>query len=478
MIIPKFLRSLWLACPSIVMHLMLAYCGAAQAAELDTRPTAAPDAVFTVQAEGQRAIVRVLTHADSCPSILWGGQTAQVMTLRTAAATLPARQDALQADSKPAVFDVRTCEATWPQGVQSASVAGTALSAPRADVKRIVIIADTGCRMKASENAFQDCNDPAKWPFAKVAQSAAAKHPDLVIHIGDIHYRESPCPAGNAGCANLAWGYGYDAWQSDFFKPASPLLAAAPWVFVRGNHESCARAGQGWFRFIDTQPWTEARSCNQSESDKDADYSQPYAVSLSPYAQLLVFDSSKTSGKPYSAKDLAFSKYQAEMQAVQQLALQKPHNFFMSHHPLLAVAPFKNTSKLKDGGNLGLTSVFETLHPERLLPDGIDASLHGHLHFFEAISFKTAHPASIIMGNAGSANEGTVATTAALGQKLHGNAVVEDYAATAAYGFATLDRVDGGESGVWLLTEFDTDGKAVFLCKLQNNKSQCKAAGL
>jgi hypothetical protein len=468
----KLTRPAWRTWLQTVMLLALVCNCASKAAAMDAAPKAV-DAVFTVQAEGQRAVVRVLTHADSCPSIVWSGKPSQVMTSRAVAATLPVRQDALQADSKPAVFDVLTCEATWPQGVQNASVAGTALRAPRADIQRIVIIADTGCRMKGSENAFQDCNDPAKWPFAKVAQSAAAKHPDLVIHIGDIHYRESPCPAGNAGCANVAWGYGYDAWQADFFKPAAPLLAAAPWVFVRGNHEICARAGQGWYRFIDAQPWSEARSCNQSALDHDADFSQPYAVSLSPSAQLLVFDSSKTSGKPYNSKDLAFSKYKAEMQLVQQLARQKPHSFFMSHHPLLAVAPSKNGSVFKDGGSLGLTSVFETLYPTRLLPDGIDASMHGHLHFFEAISFKTAHPASLIMGNSGSGNEGAVATALKAGANLHGSAIVEDYAATAAYGFVTLDRVDSGQSGDWMLTEYDTDGQAVFHCKIQNGKSQC-----
>ena len=474
----QHLPPMWPAWLFIVMSVALASSLTSPARAADLASVVAPDAVFTVQAEGQRAIVRALTRADHCPSVLWSDKTAEVMRLRVAAATLPARRDAVQADSKPAVFDVRTCEATWPQGVQSASLAGMPLAAPRPDIKRIVIIADTGCRMKASESAFQDCNDPAEWPFAKVAESAAAKHPDLVIHIGDMHYRESPCPTGNAGCANVTWGYGYDAWQADFFKPAAPLLAAAPWVFVRGNHESCARAGQGWFRFIDAYPWSEGRSCNQPELDNEADYSEPYAVNLSPSAQLLIFDSSKTSGKPLSPKSLSFRKYQSDMKVVQQLALQKPHSFFMSHHPLLAVAPSKDTGQLKNGGNLGLTSVFEALYPERLFPDGIDASLHGHLHFFEAISFKTAHPASIVMGNAGSANEGALATTFTLGEKLHGNAVVEDYMASAAYGFATLDRVDGGESGAWLLTEFDPDGKAVVLCKIQNKKSQCTKVSL
>jgi hypothetical protein len=47
------------------------------------------------------------------------------------------------------------------------------------------------------------------------------------------------------------WGYGWDTWKADFFDPAQALLKAAPWVMVRGNHETCTRAGQGWWRFLD-----------------------------------------------------------------------------------------------------------------------------------------------------------------------------------------------------------------------------------
>ena len=70
-------------------------------------------------------------------------------------------------------------------------------------------------------------------------------HPDLVVHVGDYHYRENACPAGDAGCSTSPWGYGWDAWDADFFTPAKRLLAVAPWIVVRGNHESCDRAGQG-----------------------------------------------------------------------------------------------------------------------------------------------------------------------------------------------------------------------------------------
>ena len=30
-------------------------------------------------------------------------------------------------------------------------------------------------------------------------------------------------------------------------QPAAELLATAPWVVARGNHELCSRAGLGWF---------------------------------------------------------------------------------------------------------------------------------------------------------------------------------------------------------------------------------------
>lgn len=113
---------------------------------------------------------------------------------------------------------------------------------------------DTGGRIKAAGKATQACNDPAKFPFARIAARAAAGHRDLIVHVGDYHYRETPCPDAVHGCDAIPWGYGWDAWAADFFTAASPLLAAAPTAPVRGNHESCARAGQGWWRFLDRWP--------------------------------------------------------------------------------------------------------------------------------------------------------------------------------------------------------------------------------
>ena len=435
---------------------------------------AEPLAVFTVQSAGKLAIARVLTRAASCPAVVWNGKYAQAMTARAAPATVAVRGDAAQSDNKPAVFDVLTCEAIWPRGITSARVGQRAVPSPRAAINRIVLIADTGCRMKATDKAFQPCTDAKSWPFAQVSKSAAALKPDLVVHIGDIHYRESPCPADMAACANSPWGYGVDAWQADFFDPARPLLAAAPWVLVRGNHESCTRAGQGWFRFMDAQPWTPQRSCNESAHDDDADFSEPYAVPLDAYSQFIVFDSSQSSGKAYQPGDPAFAKYSDAMKTVERLSKGKPNSIFLSHHPLQAVVPAKEGEGFKAAGSKGLQSVFSTAYPERLFPDGVTVAMHGHVHLFESISFKGRQPASLVLGNAGSANEGRVPTRLPPGTELYPGAEVQDYAARAEYGFATLDRQKGKPAGRWLLTEYTEMGVAVMRCQVADGKSRCK----
>jgi hypothetical protein len=429
--------------------------------------------VYTVQAPNDRWVVRALTKAHHCPTITWGKQRPVAMALRAPQAVVPARSDSAQSDNKPSVFDVSSCEAEWPKNVHSAQVEGVDVPAPPQQINRILIIADTGCRLKASENAFQDCNDADKWPFQKVANSAAKVKADLVVHIGDIHYRESPCPEARTGCAGATWGYGWDAWRDDFFVPAQQLLSAAPWLFVRGNHESCFRAGQGWFRFVDALPWTQERNCNDPANDMKGDFSDPFVASISKNSQFLVFDSSKSSGKPYKAEDLAFRKYQEQLKIAKQLTATKPESFFINHHPLLAAAPSPDATKFKAGGSGGLQSVFSSIEPTRLFPAGITVSMHGHIHLFEAISFETDHPVSLVMGNSGSMNEGFAPNVIQQTDRLYKDAVVENYASRSEYGFATMDRTEENGKDVWVLTEYTTEGIAVIQCQIKAAKSRC-----
>lgn len=429
----------------------------------------AVQAVFTVQGEGGRAVVRALSAAGQCPFIQWDGAAPRKMAVRAEPAVVPVRGGAAQPDSKEAVFPVLTCEAEVPSGVQQARIEGVNLPVPRPEIRRIVVIADTGCRMKQSEDAFQPCNDADKWPFAQIAAQAAALKPDLVIHLGDLHYRESPCPAGNAGCANSPWGYGYDAWNADLFQPARPLLAAAPWVFVRGNHETCARAGQGWFRFVDAMPWSEARSCNDRKNDANSDFSNPYTVPLSDRDQLIVFDSSRTGSKPYTPQDEAYQRYALQVQQVALQAQLRAHSMFLSHHPVLGFAKSKVAGQV-GSGSMALQSVMHDVQGEGLFPAQISAALHGHTHLFESVSFSSAHPVALVLGNSGSANEGGLPKSLPAGSSPAPGAVVEDFSTRSGFGFATLDRQKSG----WTLMEWNVQGQAMIRCQLQERKSRCE----
>src|SRR5204862_199481 len=82
-----------------------------------------------------------------------------------------------------------TCELAIPRDARRAVYAGRDLPLPKPQPRRIVVPGDTGCRILGPTDA-QPCDDPARWPFARVARAAAATHPDLVIHVGDYPYRE------------------------------------------------------------------------------------------------------------------------------------------------------------------------------------------------------------------------------------------------------------------------------------------------
>lgn len=459
--------------------LLLLYAGCAQ----PVSPPAAPaiQAAFTVQSAG-RAYARVITSAAACPELTVEGAAGAVpMTVRALPAVVPPRDAGAQTGGKPAVFRVLTCEAELPAklvyGTARVTVGGRELPLPRTDVNTIVIVGDTGCRMKQPGNFFQDCEHASTWPLEQIAQRAAALKPDLVVHVGDYHYRESPCPDDRPGCANGPWGYGYDAWDADFFRPARVLLAAAPWVYVRGNHESCFRAGQGWFRFLAQEPWTAQRSCDDPRADADADYSAPYAVPLGlggrADTQLIVFDSSHASDRAYDAGNPGYRKYFEELQAVDRLVQQVLHSIFLSHHPVLAFAPVRSgVSIVAAPGNAGLQSVMSAIHPGRLFAPGIDLAMHGHVHLFEAVSFSSGQPATLVLGNSGSYRDFALPSPLPHGAEPAAGAVVQEFASNREFGFASLQR----QGADWLLTERDVEGRAVMRCTLHGAVCHCVPA--
>ncbi len=153
--------------------------------------------------EGGKPIVRIVVNTISdCPSLIADGKSLAM------APRMPPPDNLHVA-----------CQATIPDGTKSASVNGQALPLPKPNPKHIDVIGDTGCRIK--DQRIQDCNDPAMWPFLQVAADVANDKPELVIHVGDFLYRESPCPpASQAQCGGTPAGDNWDAWNADFFAPA------------------------------------------------------------------------------------------------------------------------------------------------------------------------------------------------------------------------------------------------------------------
>ena len=311
------------------------------------------------------------------------------------------------------------------------------------------MVGDTGCRLKDKE-AFQACNDAPVWPFERIARSVARWQPDLLIHVGDYLYRESPCPAENTGCAGSPWGDKWRTWDADFFAPAAELLRAAPWVVTRGNHEVCNRIGRGWFHYLD--PQLPALGCQ--------DYTPPYAVPTGK-GQLFMLDSA-------SAQDDSAPSPLVEFYATQFAALRNATSanaWLVTHRPMWGVGQSENG---KDGPRLFRVNSTLQNASGNSLPPFITLVLSGHLHLFEALRFANGHPPQLIVGNGGTALDPAV-TLPFVGTGLAGATVVEGTTLDR-FGFMTLERSDTG----WLATVRDVDGDAMLRCLLGHEHMTCR----
>lgn len=435
--------------------------------------TAATRTAYVVMGESGTAVVRVLTTDAQCPVIRFDTREVR-MEPRAVPGSMPLRPTiSAAADSKPSDFPIRICEKSIPPDARKATIGDILLPLPAAEIKRIVVIGDTGCRLKKGEAAYQACNDSDRYPFARVAAAAANWKPDLVIHVGDFLYRENKCSADNPGCAGSPWGYGWDAWRADFFGPAAALLKAAPWVMVRGNHESCMRAGQGWWRMIDPRPLLPGRDCDDAANDETGDYSDPYAVPLGGDAQLIVLDTSNTSSGVIPEGDIRQIKYRDMYGKLGKLSQQASYNIVVNHHPILGFF----ASRDKQGkvtmwpGNQGVQSVFGAINP-LIMPPRINVLLSGHVHMWQEVSFSSPHPTQFVAGFSGTKEDVVpLPTELPRGATPAPGAVVEHHSSwVGGFGFMTMERTGANQ---WEVKVWDTAGQQVNSCGINGSHSAC-----
>lgn len=412
---------------------------------------AAPDP----QATGH-TVLRVITSAPTCPPAMADGHLLH----------LSVRQG-----PSPA-FPVTTCQATPPAGARHVSVGGMDLSTEPVRLQRIIVIGDTGCRLKGIE--AQDCNDVRRWPFPLVAEHAAARHPDLVIHVGDYYYRESPCPAAEAGCAGSPHGDQWASWDADFFSPVAPLLTAAPWIFVRGNHEQCGRGADGWFRLLDAAP--APQRCEDSITAK------PFTIRLDGLT-LNIMDSADTDDVKAPADLVAIWQKQLDQLGS---AVETGHGWILTHRPIWGLDPKVLGATTKKSGapvdplpaNLpaplpGFNAVdFPSNRTEQVASDshalgGTDMVLSGHVHLFTTLSFGPTRPVQLVVGNGGDSPNVAVAGPGVRTESIDN--LPASIFQLQRYGYFVMDRTKDG----WIGTAYSIDDEMLGSCRFAGRHASC-----
>jgi hypothetical protein len=277
---------------------------------------------------------------------------------------------------------------------------------------RIVVIGDTGCRDNKNQ---KPCKDADVWPFEELAREIAKKRePTLVVHLGDFRYRQDEKPCDDAGCAEPAWD-NWESWEKDFFAPAAKLLAAAPWVMVRGNHEDCNLAvdshdgnGRGWFYLLDaSSPALSSTPPTCSSDPAKPTYTPPYAVDVAvgggSTLRLIPFDSADADDETASPCDPPVDPtnpvcvYRGYFATVGQLAAAHAGpSWLVSHRPIWAL------KKAKCGKAPEVINATLQLAAGNQLP-GIELAVAGHYHLFESVSWAASagRPALVVAGMGG-----------------------------------------------------------------------------
>jgi hypothetical protein len=303
--------------------------------------------------------------------------------------------------NRPKSFDAMVCEAVIPSGATSASIGAIQLPLPKATITKIVLVGDTGCKGDASGTGMkvtpldepeeeeetsppgtsqQNCLSKSDWPFSTIVKHAAAQEPDLVIHVGDYVYVKEK-----------SW----KQWRYQFFEPARKLLLAAPWIFVRGNHETCGdRHGAAFFYLLDPR---KDISCASAD-----DHSAPYLAKAGG-SQFVVMDSSGADcdfspGEPDGCKD---KDYQQEVTtwtglfAKAKSLVGSGEAFLLTHRPLWGIKPAKSSATPQPGyckaesSDRILVAINSSMQAayQKAGMTGIKMVLSGHIHNFQLVTY-------------------------------------------------------------------------------------------
>jgi hypothetical protein len=335
------------------------------------------------------------------------------------------------------------CTVLLPEGVKHIVLDEQALPVPKKKPRNLVVVGDTGCRVSDSHGLYQACDNDSIWPFKYVAQSIRDYEPDAIIYTGDYIYRESACPDGNQGCVDTPYGDNQATWEADWLGPAHPTHLAAPLVLIRGNHETCSRAGTGWFRYLDARDYRE--ECINSTA--------PWAVELGELS-LGVMDTA-------TVEEFGMSLAPLFADQLRTLDSELGKNAWIATH-----RPFWGFGADDDTGEL-TTPTVELQEAVRLagLPSGTRLIVSAHIHLAELLQFDSDRPPQLVVANGGTQLVPRVDAP----QEIDG-VDLKDYLVLYQYGFVAM-KSGGGKK--WKVSFRDIDGRELERCKIKNKKVKC-----
>ncbi len=374
-------------------------------------------------------------------------------------------------------FPVTVCEARVPFE-QALAVDGTPIRLGKVGRRptRVFVYGDTGCKEK-------DCGTAVAEPFQQLTRAGAAlpDAPALILHMGDMNYRGTgwsvdvdgkPQPVYDAGdmvrtdseCRYTSPYYSQNAndsatpdvwenWNNDLFLAAAELLPVAPWVFARGNHELCSRAGPGWFYFLGPGADGVEGALPQTSCKDQGSLADPPAdafgqiVTVAPYVlelgtlRLQVLDSANACDG-FADNTQMTAAYTRQFETLADRVIDDAETWIMTHRPIWGIEEYSGSYAV---GNVMMQMA---LARTRLgaLPPAVELSLAGHQHNYESLTFPagSGRPPQLVIGNSGVSLGGSELKGDFClpidGLQANGNSADGCKTCTQSYGFLDLAR--------------------------------------
>jgi hypothetical protein len=200
-------------------------------------------------------------------------------------------------------------------------------------------------------------------------------------------------------------------------------MKTAPWLFVRGNHELCSRAGPGWFYLLDSGSSLLGGDRRQQFCPAQTPASWrpgawpkppalpfeggPFPIVITPPVRLKLGELDIVSVDSSNAGDSVLFDVPAYIEQygrVAELLSEGRPTWLATHRPIWGVV---SKTKGAEAGNepYGFVNITQQAALAKVFPKGlpsnVTAVLAGHIHRFQAIGFGGRRPPQLVVGTAG-----------------------------------------------------------------------------